>query len=372
VHYNTARKRNNQGPLGSIEEGKATCTGLAIILVDVCRAIGVPARIAGVPKWADKEGNHTWIEIWDGDWFFTGADEYDAKGLNRGWFNQDAAQTARSDNPLNQVYATSWRRTGQYFPLAWNRRAREVAGVNVSARYAALPIATNFADAVVHVRLRDKVDGERLVAEVQLRSASDELLARERTRAGTADLNDMPDFKLPRDASEVAFRFVRGEEAREKLLSCASCAKSHTLDFAWDQLTPVPPAILAAENWLARPAADRGAPPDSAISRSEASRLIALAWGELSKTSATSASEALAAKEITLGDKTLKWMEKSYGDAPDGKHSLWITLHGGGQGTAEDNDRNWKGYFGRYEFPPGSINVAPRAPANTWDMWHVK
>src|SRR5581483_1239274 len=60
-----------------------------------------------------------------------------------------------------------------------------------------------------------------------------------------------------------------------------------------------------------------------------------------------------------------------FGDAPNGKHSLWITLHGGGQGTEEENDRNWKGYYGRYEFPPGSINVAPRAPANTWDMWHV-
>jgi hypothetical protein len=47
-------------------------------------------------------------------------------------------------------------------------------------------------------------------------------------------------------------------------------------------------------------------------------------------------------------------------------------LHGGGQGTAEENDRNWRGYYGRYEFPPGSINVAPRAPANTWNMWFVK
>jgi dienelactone hydrolase len=46
-------------------------------------------------------------------------------------------------------------------------------------------------------------------------------------------------------------------------------------------------------------------------------------------------------------------------------------MHGGGQGTEEENDANWRGYFGRYEFPPGSINVAPRAPANSWDMWHV-
>jgi hypothetical protein len=73
-----------------------------------------------------------------------------------------------------------------------------------------------------------------------------------------------------------------------------------------------------------------------------------------------------------IDGKSLKWMEKTFGDASDGKHSLWITLHGGGQGTEEENDRNWKGYYGRYEFPPGSINVAPRAPANTWDMWHVQ
>jgi hypothetical protein len=372
VHYNVSRQRNNQGPLGSIDEGKATCTGLAILLVDACRAIGVPARVVGVPQWADKKGNHTWIEIWDGDWFFMGADEYDPKGLNRAWFNHDAAQTARSENSLHQIYATSWRRTGQYFPMAWDLDSREVAGVNVSARYAALSSGTNSVENVVHVRLRDKPDGERLLAEAQLRSASDQLIASDRTRAGTADLNDMPDFKLPEDASEVTFRFVLGNEAREKPVSCASCANSHTLDFAWDQLTPVSPAILVAENWLGRPVAERGAPPDSPITRSEASRMIALAWGDLLKAGASAASQELAAKEITIEDKTLKWMEKSFGDAPDGKHSLWITLHGGGQGTAEENDRNWKGYFGRYEFPPGSINVAPRAPANTWDMWHVK
>ncbi|MGC3960110.1 MAG: transglutaminase domain-containing protein [Verrucomicrobiota bacterium] len=79
VHYHLGRKRNNQSPRESIEQGKATCTGLSIILVDACRAVGIPARVVGVPEWAQKNGNHTWVEIWDGDWFFTGADEYDAQ-----------------------------------------------------------------------------------------------------------------------------------------------------------------------------------------------------------------------------------------------------------------------------------------------------
>jgi transglutaminase-like putative cysteine protease/pimeloyl-ACP methyl ester carboxylesterase len=372
VHYNLRRKRNNQSPQESIEQGKATCTGLAIILVDACRAVGVPARITGVPRWAHKEGNHTWVEIWDGGWVFTGADEYDKNGLNHAWFNGDAALTARSTNSLNQIYSTSWRRTGEYFPLAWNLDSREVPAVNVSARYAALQADTNSSATIVHVRLREKDEGERLAADVELRSTKDELLARDHTRAGTADLNDMPDFKLPDDAGTVTFRFLRGGEAREKSVPCSVCLKSHTLDFVWSELTPVPPSILEAEKWLARPVAERGKPPAGTFSSEDSPRLVSLAWADVCKARAESAASELSTKQIILGDKKLKWMEKTFGDEPGGKHSLWITMHGGGQGTEQENDRNWRGYFGRYEFPPGGINVAPRAPANTWDMWHVK
>jgi hypothetical protein len=371
VHYNLGRKKTNQSPLESIDQGKATCTGLSIILVDACRAVGVPARIAGVPSWAQKEGNHTWVEIWDGGWFFTGADEYDKNGLNRGWFNSDAAQTVRGTNFLNHIYASSWRRTGQYFPLAWDLASREVPGVNVSARYAGLAVDTNSTATVVHVRLREKAEGDRVPAEVEMRSADGRLLARDHTRAGTADLNDMPDFTLPDHSANVIFRFSRDGEAREKSVSCLSCLTSHTLDFVWSDLAPAPPSVLLAEAWLARPPAGRGTPPNFNFPRADTDRLLSLAWEDVGKTRNPSASAELAAKQIVIGEKTLKWMERDFGEAPDGRHSLWITLHGGGQATTDENDRNWKGYYGRYEFPPGSINVAPRAPADSWDMWHI-
>ncbi len=373
VHYNIHRRRNNQSPKESIEQHRATCTGLAIILVDACRTVGVPARIAGVPEWAMKNGNHTWTEIWDGDWFFTGADEYDKNGMNRGWFNGDAAQTVRSANPLNQIYASSWRRTGAYFPLAWDFDSREVPGVNVSARYAA-PAGTAPVSAatVVYLRLRDKPEGERLPAAVELRTSAGQLLATDHTRAGAADMNDMPAFTLPASGGSVAFRFVRDGQAREKVVSCAACMNTHTLDFAWGELAPVAPELAQAEGWLARPAAERGAPPDITFGHAEAPRFRSLAWEGVREASSKAAAAELSAKEIVIGDKTLKWMERSFGEARDGKHSLWITMHGGGQGTAQQNDANWRGYWGRYEFPPGSINVAPRAPANTWNMWFVK
>ncbi len=371
VHYNLGRKRNNQSPKESLEQGKATCTGLSIILVDACRAVGVPARIAGVPEWAHKQGNHTWVEIWDGEWFFMGADEYDKNGLNRGWFKNDAARTARSSDPLNQVYASSWRRTGEYFPLAWDNDSHDVAGVNVSARYAALSPDSKTNAQVIHVRLRERAEGERLSAQVEMRSENGAVLARDRTRAGTADLNDMPEFPLPEGNANVVFRFTVGTEVREKAVSCAVCARSRTLDFDWGELAPVSARVLEAETWLSQPPAERGPIPTGELSRTEARGLAGCAWESVRRTRTASANDELSAKSISLGDKTLKWMEKTFGDGPEGKRSLWITLHGGGQGTAAQNDMNWKGYFGRYELPSGSINVAPRAPANSWDLWHL-
>ncbi|HXA43945.1 MAG TPA: transglutaminase domain-containing protein, partial [Candidatus Angelobacter sp.] len=372
VHYNVTRKRNNQSPAESITQGKATCTGLAIILVDACRAVGIPARIAGVPEWAQKEGNHTWVEFWDGDWHFVGADEYNKDGPDKCWFNADAATTVASTNLLNQIYATSWRQTGSYFPLAWNLTSREVPGLNVSSRYALLAAPTNPTARIVRLRLRVSAGGPRLAATVEMRSATDAIISSDRTRPETADLNDMPEFTLPNDAGSITFRFVRGSEAREKIIPCAACARSQTLDLVWDDLTPVSTNLLAAESWLDQPTTSGDGPPDISLTRDESRKVAALAWACFEKAGAQAAREELSARKITVGGFSLKWMEKTFGDAPQGKRSLWITLHGGGQTTTGENDLNWKGYYGRYEFPPGSINVAPRAPVDAWNMWFVK
>ena len=49
VRYSTKRPKADQSPYESIEAGLASCTGLSILLVDACRAVGVPARFAGTP-----------------------------------------------------------------------------------------------------------------------------------------------------------------------------------------------------------------------------------------------------------------------------------------------------------------------------------
>ena len=71
VRYSTERSRADQSPSESMASGLASCSGLSILLVDACRAVGIPARVAGTPLWANMRGNHTWVEVWDGgSWHF--------------------------------------------------------------------------------------------------------------------------------------------------------------------------------------------------------------------------------------------------------------------------------------------------------------
>ncbi len=135
VRYSRERKQPHQSPKETIAQGKATCTGLSILLSDACRSVGVPARLAGTPLWADKSGNHTWVEIWDEGWHFAGAAEPDSKGLDRGWFTGIAAK-AQKDSPRHAIYASSFRRTEVLFPLVWAPDQKDVFAENVTDRYA--------------------------------------------------------------------------------------------------------------------------------------------------------------------------------------------------------------------------------------------
>lgn len=134
VHYSTERRRADQAPSESIAQGKASCTGLSVLLADACRACCVPARLVSV-RWPHKRGNHTWVEVWDGEaWRFCGADEPDPKGLDRGWFTGDAAKCVEADRD-HRVWAVSFAETGERFRAGWTRDA-VLWGVDVSARYA--------------------------------------------------------------------------------------------------------------------------------------------------------------------------------------------------------------------------------------------
>jgi len=135
VHYSTERRRADQSPSESIEQGKASCTGLSILLADACRACCVPARLISV-RWPHKRGNHTWVEVWDGQaWRFVGADEPDPKGFDRAWFVGDAQQCQDADRD-HRIWAVSFEQTGEQFTAGWGP---QMWGHDVTSRYAGAP-----------------------------------------------------------------------------------------------------------------------------------------------------------------------------------------------------------------------------------------
>lgn len=76
-------------------------------------------------------------------------------------------------------------------------------------------------------------------------------------------------------------------------------------------------------------------------------------------------------KDLILKEDKLEmpFFYKTFGEKPEGGRSLWISLHGGGGAPKNVNDRQWENQKKLYTVEEG-IYLAPRAPTNTWNLWH--
>lgn len=73
----------------------------------------------------------------------------------------------------------------------------------------------------------------------------------------------------------------------------------------------------------------------------------------------------------------MKFLVDCYGDEPEGGHSLWISLHGGGSTTATENDGQWSNQQVMYRRanppqPSEGYYISPRAFKDEWNMWWFK
>lgn len=382
VKYSTARKKADQSPYESMETGLASCTGLSIILVDACRAVGIPARMVGTPRWTDNSGNHTWVEVWDDGWHFTGACEASGDKLDDAWFIGRASQALR-DDPRHAIFAVSYKKTDQKFPLIWDRRADYVSGVNVTDNYTKKPSKLAEGTARVFFKAVGKDSEQRVPAVVHVADANGASLFVGVTKGENADANDHLEFALPLDATVnvTAFAADRHEARAVQEVKVEKNDQLVALVLDTDSPAPAAPELEASASrgavemlkaYLAletRPKLDEQPFVKVPLKREDAGAAAKLLADDHAANIRKTRAEELEKRVITDGELQMPFYYEVFGDKPEGGRSLYISMHGGGNAPSRVNDQQWENQKKLYR-PAEGVYLAPRAPTNTWNLWH--
>jgi pimeloyl-ACP methyl ester carboxylesterase len=217
--------------------------------------------------------------------------------------------------------------------------------VNVTGRYA---LKTASVPSTIGVRFFE--GDERSVRKGSLTTVAGVVLHTFETKAGTADLNDTPRLTV---APGRKYRLRFEIEGRPMETAPFSADQKDLFDIRTADLSPAPDF------------SDENAP----LSKPDAARAIAFTYESLLAAQKEARAAELEAKSLTIGDKTMRWLEKTFGEAPAEGRSLWISMHGGGGAPEPVNTRQWQNQIRLYE-PEEGIYIAPRAPTDTWNMWH--
>ncbi|MCH2135596.1 MAG: hypothetical protein MK101_03320 [Phycisphaerales bacterium] len=347
VKYSTKRPKPDQSPLESIEAGLASCTGLSVLLIDACRSVGVPARFVGTSRWADNSGNHSWVEVWsDGKWHFTGAAEPTGDDLDKAWFTSRAAD-AREGDPVHGIYAVTWEETPRHFPMVWRPEDKSVDAVDVTWRYTSLKEALPEGKVRVRFRAVDR-NGDNIAIPIEILDKDQMQLAHGETRDGRHDFNDHWTAVLPLGET-VTIEAGEGTAAVTKQVKVEADRQLVLVEvpgYGVNQVAETRP-LSAVEARAIKGRRLRGW-----ARQHESIRRAALNEGVV---------------RFDGHEMPIAWRVE--GEAPKDGRSLYISLHGGGGAPAHVNDQQWRNQQGLYDIEEG-VYVAPRAPTNTWDLWH--
>ncbi|PQO46620.1 transglutaminase domain-containing protein [Blastopirellula marina] len=353
VKYSTKRKRADQSPSESIEQGLASCSGLSVMLIDACRAVGVPARFVGTPLWTNNSGNHSWVEIYDDGWQFTGACEATGPELNQGWFIGNASQAER-DNPLHAIYATSYRTTSIAFPMVWDRRAQYVHAVNVTDRYTRLrEKLPEGVERVGFVAMQGDSD-QRVALPLSVADAAGKVLFTGKTNNEDFDRNDH--VTVPLKLGET-YQVTFGDQPAKQVKAVGN----HQL------------VVYKAPDSKPEASQDSTKEPDAkeeaGLTPRQVRSQIARLWKQYSGAELAQRRAETASGKIQIGERTMPFWYKVFGRKPKGGRSLYISMHGGGGAPARVNDGQYENQKGLYQ-PAEGVYFVPRAPTDTWNLWH--
>jgi pimeloyl-ACP methyl ester carboxylesterase len=135
-----------------------------------------------------------------------------------------------------------------------------------------------------------------------------------------------------------------------------------------------PTAVQSLRQWLKTPADQRGKLAEQdfaqvALSKAEARTCQTLLWQDHVAQLKKSNAKEMESKSIKHGDFEMKFDYKIFGKPKKGGRSLYISMHGGGGAPKQVNDQQWENQKRLYA-PQEGVYLAPRAPTDSWNMWH--
>lgn len=128
--------------------------------------------------------------------------------------------------------------------------------------------------------------------------------------------------------------------------------------------------LRSQEGGLTQPVHAESLPPElhQGLSRDEAFALRNQLWELWQAQHREALQQQVQAKELGTAPLKLRWLERRFGTS-ETLLPLFISMHGGGGAPEAVNDQQWNNQIRLYE-PEVGIVVAPRAPTNTWNLWH--
>ncbi|SEJ55815.1 hypothetical protein SAMN05192553_10573 [Cyclobacterium xiamenense] len=132
------------------------------------------------------------------------------------------------------------------------------------------------------------------------------------------------------------------------------------------------------EQWLAKPISEReplenmdfAAAP---LSKEQAERFTDRLFRDHQQQVLRTYQQQWDSRELQLDGLNMPFYYQVVGDAPADGRSLYLSLHGGGNTRPEANDRqydNQKHLYDQTLKGMEGVYLAPRAPTNTWNLWH--
>lgn len=107
----------------------------------------------------------------------------------------------------------------------------------------------------------------------------------------------------------------------------------------------------------------------TALTREQSERAGEMLWRYHASRIRREHAAEMQSKKIVIGENAMRFDYTIFGEPPANGRSLYLSMHGGGGTAPAVNDSQWNNQKRLYRLAEG-VYVAPRAPTDTWNLWH--